>query len=45
MMNLQFLLINEPQDGAKEDSPGEGSPGRGDAPLGNKELAGIADDE
>jgi K+-transporting ATPase ATPase C chain len=34
--------INEPQNGAKEYSPGGGSPGRGDAPLGKKELAEIA---
>jgi tetraacyldisaccharide 4'-kinase len=35
----------EPSNGAKAYSPGEGSPVRGDAPLGKKELAGIADVE
>ncbi len=32
----------EPQNGVTEGSPGEGSPGRGNAPLGKKDLAGIA---
>ena len=34
--------IYEPQNEVAEDSPGEGSPGRGNAPLGQKDLAGIA---
>ncbi len=34
--------IYEPQNGVTEGSPGEGSPGRGNAPLGKKDLAGIA---
>ena len=33
----------EPQNGVTEGSPGEGSPGRGNAPLGKKDLAGIAE--
>ncbi len=32
----------EPQNGVTEGSPGEGSPGRGNAPLGKKDLVGIA---
>jgi len=46
LITIQQLPLeknNKPPNGAKEYSPGEGSPGRGDAPLGKKEIAGIAD--